>query len=156
MKVLEIEALILDTISKNSIIKLNITESSIRKHFHKFAENNNLFHVSYCDKERKYETPLSYWCSLCKKYIKQNNYRIQSCCDNCGDFVVICRLCERDDDCTIIGDEDGAYDDVSVKETRRTNNIIAITNNIELIKDIFDKMKIKKPLEWMKKREAKF
>ncbi len=51
----EIEALILDTISKDSIIKLNITESSIRKHFHKFAEKNNLFHVSYCDKEREFE-----------------------------------------------------------------------------------------------------
>lgn len=49
---------------------------------------------------------------------------------------------EIDDDCIIIGDEDGAYD--TAKETKQTNNIITITNNIELIKYIFDKKKIKK------------
>ncbi len=57
---------------------------------------------------------------------------------------------------TIIADESGAYDDVPEKETRRTNNIIAISNKIEMLSDIFEKKNIKKPLEWMNKREQKF
>ena len=38
------------------------------------------------------------------------------------------------------------------KETKRTNNIIAIANNVELLPDIFKQKNINKPLQWMKKR----
>lgn len=153
-----VEEMIIKKISTDSIIKLNIESSTIRKLYHRFAEINNLFHVSYCDKTRDFETKYSYWCDKCEKYIKQKDYTIQYCCGDgqCGEFTVLCDLCESDDDVTIIGDEDGAYDDVPMKETKKTNNIIAISNNIELLKDIFEKKNIKKPMEWMKKREKKF
>ena len=158
----EFEDLILKTINTDSIIKIYIKSSKTRKHFHKWAETNKLFHVSYCDKKMDFETKTSYWCDTCKRYIKEKDYEIQYCCGDgqCGECLIICNRCnywnDDDDHMTIIADESGAYDDVPEKETRRTNNIIAISNKIEMLSDIFEKKNIKKPLEWMNKREQKF
>ena len=158
----EYEELILKTIDTDSIIKLYIESSEIRKHFHKWAEANKLFHVSYCDKKMGFETKTSYWCETCERYIKEKDYKIQYCCGDgqCGECLIICNRCnywnDDDDHMTIIADESGAYDDVPEKETRRTNNIIAISNKIEMLSNIFEKKNIKKPLEWMNKREQKF
>lgn len=157
----EFEELILKTIETDSIIKLNIYSSETRKHFHKFAQSNGLFHVSYCDKEKDFQINRSYWCKECEKYIKKKDYRIQPCCGDgqCGEYLVFCEFRhdfdDSDDDIIIIADEGGAYDDVPAKETKQTNNIIAISNKIELLSDIFEKKKIKKPLQWIKKREEK-
>jgi hypothetical protein len=152
------EEFILKTIEKDSIIKIYIKSSELRRHFHKWASSNNLFHVSYCDKVMNFETRTSYWCKTCERYIKKKDYEIQPCCGDgeCGECLILCNLCADDDDVTIIADESGAYDDVPAKETKQTNNIIVISNKIELLSDIFEKKHIKKPLEWMNKREKKF
>ena len=154
----EYEEFILKTIEKDSIIKIYIKSSELRRHFHKWAEANNLFHVSYCDKVMNFETHISYWCETCERYIKKKDYEIQPCCGDgeCGEYLILCNLCADDDDVTIIADESGAYDDVPAKETKKTNNIIVISNKIELLSDIFEKKHIKKPLKWMNKREKKF
>jgi hypothetical protein len=158
----EYEELILKTIDTDSIIKIYIESSKTRKHFHKWAETNKLFHVSYCDKKMSFETKTSYWCETCKRYIKEKDYEIQYCCRDgqCGEYLIICNRCyfinDDDDHMSIIADESGAYDDVPEKKTRRTNNIIAISNKIEMLSDIFEKKKIKNPLEWIKKREKIF
>jgi hypothetical protein len=152
-----IEQLIVETVNTKSIIALNIYSSAIRKHFHKFARANGFFHVSYCDSSRMYETNNSYWCDICKKYINSNDYKIVHCCsdEHCGEYLIVCEYrhaeYESDDDEVIIGNESGAYYDV--KKTKRTNNIIVISNKIELLTDIFKKKNISKPLEWIKKRE---
>jgi hypothetical protein len=147
----EFEELILKTIATESIIKLYICSGKIRKYFHKFAEENNLYHVSYCDETMIFDTNISYWCDTCLKYVKRINATINHCCgdDECGEYVILC-------DCSnIIADDFGAYDDVPAKETI-TNNIIVISNKIELLADIFKKKKIKNPIKWIKNREKKF
>lgn len=151
----EFEDLILKTVNTNSIIKVYIRSGETRKHFHEWAELNNLFHVSYCDKERDFETNVSYWCDNCKQYIKKNDYEIVHCCGDgqCGEYLITCNLCADDDDVEIIADECGAYNDTPQKETKRTNNVIVIANKVELLSDIFKHKNIKKPLEWIKKRK---
>lgn len=147
----EFEELILKTIATESIIKIHIYSSKIRKYFHKFAEANDLFHVSYLNEIMKFDINISYWCDICSKYVKRNNAEIKHCCgdDECGEYVILCS-CSN-----IIADDFGAYDDVPAKEIT-TNNIIAISNKIELLTDIFKKKKIKNPIKWIKKREKKF
>jgi hypothetical protein len=118
----EYEEFILKTIETKSIIKIYIESSELRRHFHKWASANNLFHVSYCDKKMDFETKPSYWCETCKRYIKEKDYEIQYCCSDgqCGEYLIICNRCyfinDDDDHMTIIADESGAYDDVPKKK----------------------------------------
>ena len=127
-----------------------VFNSDLRKKIHEFAQINGLYHVSYRDIDKESEHKSSYYCSHCEKWIRSNGYEEMS---DERELLVLCKNCEE-----IIADESGQYDSDCDKQPKYyyTNNVIAVSNNIDLLSRIFKAKGIKKPKEWIRKRHSKF
>lgn len=107
----------------------HIEDGLYRKMLHELAEKNGLHHVSYYDSKLSYMCGKKYWCDDCYKWLKSYEY-------STNDWLIEYDTCEN-----IVMDDDGDMDG-SRSKSFITNNMIAITNDIELLKDI-----------WIKKRD---
>jgi len=127
-----------------------VYNSNLRKDIHDFAQRNGLCHISYRDESKEAEYKSKYWCSYCERWLRSDAYSEMS---DEREKLVTCGYCEE-----IIADEEGQYDSDCDKEPKSyyTNNVIAVSNDIELLNDIFKAKKIKKPKKWLEKQEAKF
>lgn len=147
--------IIADTIKEKGHIIIYEKDSEIRKQFHKFAKSKGFFHVSYIDKTKDFDKELKYWCESCDRFLNENEYtQINSNLYSQGEFFIYCNRCYDEDDLfdRVIASEEGYMYDEGYHKAKwvKQNNMIAIANDMKYLKEIFDKKKIKKSINWTK------
>jgi hypothetical protein len=152
---------IIDTITEKGSIIIYEKDSEVRKQLHKFAKSKGFFHVSYIDKSKDFDKELRYWCESCARFLNKDEYsQIDNNFYSEGEFFIYCTRCYDEEDLCdrVIASEEGYMYDEGYHKPKwvKKNNTIAIANDMKYLKEIFDKKQIKKPIEWIKKREDKF
>ena len=148
---------IINTIKENGFIIIYEKDGVIRKQLHKFAKFKGYFHVSYIDKTKNYDKDLRYWCESCERFLIEGEYASthSNLCSGTEFFIYCSRCYDEDDLCdrVIVSKEGYMYDEgYHTPKWVKKNNMIAISNNIQFLKDIFDKKNKKKPINWMKNK----
>jgi hypothetical protein len=149
-------------VESNKIVRIFEPNSDKRKEYHKWCRKNGYQHVSYVDIEQKYEEREEYYCYCCSKWTQNTSH--ESCCGHCPDFIVRCKDCLDNDNCTsdryytcVVWHQDGREDeDLKCPHFYKQNNMIAIAKDIESLKDIFKKKGIKRVKTWVKRRDEKY
>ena len=153
---------ITDTIKEKGFIIIYDKDGEKRKLLHKFAKSKGYFHVSYIDKTKDFDRELRYWCESCDRFLIEGEYKSTNSNLYSSDskFFIYCSRCYDEEDLydrVIVSEEGYMYDEgYHGPKWVKKNNTIAISNDMIYLKDIFEKKKIKKPIDWMKKRERKF
>ena len=138
----------------------NVPDSSLRKQIHEYCEKNNLYHLSYHDKNKEKDIRHSYdyYCPYCeiwksiehykKKYDK--TYSPHYCCEyECSSFAVVCDKCG-----SWLVDGDKLQKNVKKREIYY-NNMIMISKKFEDLDTVFEKLGIKNKEKWYTKKKLK-
>lgn len=82
----------LQLLKDGKVVEIFEPDSKKRRDIHKWCNANGYSHVSYLDRDKKFNTVHSYYCPTCNEW--NVPYYIRACCDECPDYSVICKNCE--------------------------------------------------------------